>query len=754
MGYTCYKFFTMLIFFTTTFALKAQLQRPNIPIQRMNGTAYLHGWAGALNNPQFSEVDMDGDGIKDLFVFDRVGNVPLTFLNGGSPNSIDYTFAPEWRNQFPAGMQNFTLLRDYNCDGLEDLFTYYYSFTTGEAGIAAYRASRDASGKIEYTLVQDILRFTLKNQTQRFNIYISTIDIPALDDIDGDGDLDILTFNPSGGYVEWYQNTSVENGWNCDSLRFVYADNCWGRFYESGITQSIDLSPRIDSCHGWPSWNPLRPANATNNLHAGSTLLTLDMDNDGDKELILGDLTFNNLNLLTNGGHADTAFATAQEVNFPQNTTTVAIDIFPAAFYLDVNNDNKKDLIAAPNFDNISMNDRVAWLYTNSQSTAQPVFNYQQQDFLVAEMVEVGSAAAPAFVDFNGDGLLDLVVGNYGIYVNSSTYRTRLIAFQNMGINSSPIFKLISMDFGNLQQYNFRRLAPAFGDMDGDGDMDMVIGQEDGTLLYVQNTGTLTVPSFTAPFQYTTIDVGQHATPNLVDVDRDGDLDLLIGERNGNINYHENTGTATVAAFSATPTSGTFGFIDARLPGFSEGNSAPFLWDDNGSYRLFVGNETGEVWVYDGIEGNLTGTFQRLVAPHDSIAEGRQSILAVADITGDGQPELVVGNKRGGIAIFSAPVPTGWHSIPQIHEFQCKIWPNPTKESINLQFSNVLSEEISISLYDVLGQLLWEDILEAGLGTKEILLNPAQKLASGIYALVLRSKNGKILTTQPLQIKN
>ena len=748
MLYKIVKFSLFSIFLCLSATIEAQLQRPNIPVQRMNGAPYLHPWAGGLNNPQFSEVDIDGDGVKDLFVFDRVGNVPLTFINGGTANTIDYSFAPEWRSQFPSTLQNFVLLRDYNCDGLEDLFTYYYNTNTGEAGISVYKASRNGANLVEYQLAKDILRFNLKGQTQLFNLYVSTIDIPAIDDIDGDGDLDILTFNPSGGYVELYQNNSVENGWNCDSLRFVYADNCWGRFYESGVNINLDLSPNIDSCYGWNNWSPLRPSNNSGPRHAGSTLLTLDMDNDGDKELILGDLTFDNLNLITNGGNSDTAFASAQEVNFPQNSTTVAIDIFPAAFFLDVNNDNKKDLIASPNFDNISVNDRVAWLYTNSQSTTQPLFNYQQQDFLVDEMIEHGSTAAPSFVDFDGDGLLDLVIGNYGIRVNASTYRTRLVAYQNIGTSTTPIFKLFSLDFASLQQYNFKRLAPSFGDMDNDGDLDMVIGQEDGTLLYVQNTGTATSPSFATPFQYTNIDVGQHATPTLANIDRDGDLDLIIGERNGNINYYENTGTASLAAFSTTANTETFGFIDARMPGFSEGNSAPIVWDNNGSYHLFVGNETGQVWVYTNIEGNLLGTFQQLSGPHDSISEGKQSILAVADLTNDGQPELVVGNKRGGVAIFSAPLPSSVKPSFMAHNFDAKIWPNPTTGSIFLAFDDVLPETISLELYDVLGHLIKDAELPMGIDTYEMLVD---ELHTGLYFLLLRGASGTILMSQQIE---
>ena len=88
-----------------------------------------------------------------------------------------------------------------------------------------------------------------------------------------------------------------------------------------------------------------------NQRHTGSSILAIDIDNDIDKDLILGDVSYNNLNLLTNGGNPNTSLITNVDQNFPaNNSNTIATDItaFPAAFYLDVNNDGLKDLIVSP----------------------------------------------------------------------------------------------------------------------------------------------------------------------------------------------------------------------------------------------------------------------------------------------------------------------------------------------------------------------------------------------------------------------
>ena len=88
----------------------------------------------------------------------------------------------------------------------------------------------------------------------------------------------------------------------------------------------------------------------------------------------------------------------------------------------------------------------------------------------------------------------------------------------------------------------------AFGDIDGDGDLDMVVGRaEDGFAFYL-NTGTAPAPVFSPAGDIGLTTVGNEA-PVLADVDNDGDLDLLAGNTAGGIEYFKNVGTATAAIF-------------------------------------------------------------------------------------------------------------------------------------------------------------------------------------------------------------
>src|ERR1019366_9564437 len=87
--------------------------------------------------------------------------------------------------------------------------------------------------------------------------------------------------------------------------------------------------------------------------------------------------------------------------------------------------------------------------------------------------------------------------------------------------------------------------APAFVDIDGDGDKDAFIGAGDGTLYYYKNTGTSTVPVFTlqtgANSPFNGVDIGSLSVPGFVDIDGDGDQDVFIGETYGSIIYYKNT---------------------------------------------------------------------------------------------------------------------------------------------------------------------------------------------------------------------
>ncbi|MBK8492548.1 MAG: VCBS repeat-containing protein [Saprospirales bacterium] len=206
----------------TTLSIYAQpgFERLSFPAG-VDGNPIANPFTGGLNNPQPSKVDLNNDGVEDLFVFDRYGNIPLTFLYTGQAGEVDYTYAPEYAANFPP-LANWVLLRDYNNDGIQDIFAH---FPTPIQGIQVFRGYYDTDDKIAFEPFNfccedyNIMYYTLANGTTT-QVYVSPTDYPVLDDVDGDGDLDVLTFSIGGGYVEYFQNRSVEMGYGLDSLKF------------------------------------------------------------------------------------------------------------------------------------------------------------------------------------------------------------------------------------------------------------------------------------------------------------------------------------------------------------------------------------------------------------------------------------------------------------------------------------------------------------------------------------------------------
>jgi hypothetical protein len=92
-----------LLFFLLILSVQSYGQQRlfHLPIDlKENNKTLTLGDLGGLNNPQYSDPDLNNDGINDLIVFDRTDNRFFTFINNGTPNTIDYTYAPKYAKNF------------------------------------------------------------------------------------------------------------------------------------------------------------------------------------------------------------------------------------------------------------------------------------------------------------------------------------------------------------------------------------------------------------------------------------------------------------------------------------------------------------------------------------------------------------------------------------------------------------------------------------------------------------------------------
>lgn len=588
-------FFVFLsLFSTSSFGQLFFNRYDSVQVAEENGVLAFP-WAGGLNHPQFSNIDFDSNGTNDLLVFDKSGDKLVCFtMNAQNQLAI----APKYRQMFTnqhgtinRSLHGWVLLRDFNNDGKSDIFTY------SNGGMAVYRNDGNADTLI-FTLVTSKLLSDYGNGL--INIYVSPSDLPAIMDVDGDSDMDIVTFSLFGTSAEYHQNQSMELYGTPDSLVMIQATPCWGDFEEDPSTIAVNLDV---TCKGGAPREPTEQATSNSGVHSGFTMLGLDIEGDGDQDLVVSLLVFNSANILVNDGNATTAHIGSQDVTFPANFgNTAAIDVntFPATFLADVNNDGQDDIIASPYQENNGHNYESAHLYLNTSSTAQFELDFAKSNFLQDEMIEMGTSAYPVFFDYDQDGLKDLMVGARGYFVSTGIYSSQLAYYKNTGTANEPAFTLQTRDLANISSLGLGNVAPTFGDIDGDGDDDMLIGAVNGQVHYFENSAGAGNPcsfSLTTPgFQGIDV-VGQYATPCLYDVDGDLLLDLVIGEKSGNLNFYRNEGTSTTPNFVLTDSS--FGSVDMTKPGSADGYSAPFLFEQDGQLQLLVGSESGDINLYD-----------------------------------------------------------------------------------------------------------------------------------------------------------
>ncbi|MBO6518328.1 MAG: T9SS type A sorting domain-containing protein [Bacteroidia bacterium] len=728
----------------------------DIKVIDSNGKELKLAGIGGLNQPQFYNLDIDNDGTLDLYVFDRTGGKSISLINDGTGN---FSYHPEYDQIYPGRFTTWVVFKDYNNDDLADLWFYNEDIDA----ISLYRNITKANDPhVRFELADSELNAYNFNTPplDSNDLYCDRTNIPAIEDVDGDGDVDFMTLQTLGYGITLFLNNTVERGEPLDPPQFEIADECWGDFQEYDGSNQIDFSRDQFCFHKF--YRHLKKKHA-----GGSSLLLIDMDKDADMDLVMGNAGLDNLNLLINGksdhGQSiDTMIAS--DSLFPSNTRQAAMNAFPAGFYQDVDADGVKDLIVAVNmFDKRSYFYRETeniFYYKNKGENDKPDFEIQDTLFITGETVDQGGYSAPVLWDMDADGDLDLILATNGDWGITEELADFLILYENIGTKDVPVFEEAVFDYLGLRKDSIRQLSPCLGDLNRDGSPELLVGRLNGTLsLYnIIGSGKTATASKVSDNTYS-INVTEASSPYLADVDGDGYIDLLVGARDGKTRYYRNTSTSDVPAFSKLKD--TFGNVlsgdwivelqyNPHTNEFYDSTvfrpltySSPVIadLDSDGDPEYIFGDVRGNLTIYSDIRKAGAGidSFRLIEEDPFFISEfnqcynynfGTQAKTAVGDINNDGKPDLIVGDNRGGfqIALASGQCNVGVSEITR-KKSELEFYPNPTTGLVNLPGLN--GNKASLKVTNVNGQQVY---------SQQVAANAALDLSflpEGVYILQL-----------------
>ena len=209
--------------------------------------------------------------------------------------------------------------------------------------------------------------------------------------------------------------------------------------------------------------------------------------------------------------------------------------------------------------------------------------------------------------------------------------------------------------------------TPTTGDLDGDGLVELIVGQGDGTIMWYEQTAANSTTLGTGQLLQTaagvTIDVGNYAKPTVADLDGNGLLEIVVGEETGNVLRYEQAGSngANALKFNLTTLfTNPFGTATASAPnGGSYARPSVSDLDNNGLLDILVGANDGTLRRYEQLAANnaTTAGFKAWglmkMADGTNIDAGSVDKPLVTDYDGDGYLDMLLGNQAGNIMLYT-----------------------------------------------------------------------------------------------------
>lgn len=561
------------------------------PVADSAGRPYDHPLLGGFNVPRPQLVDIDADGDLDLFVQEAADRI--AFFERLDGPEVRF----RWRDDRFAGLEvgEWYRFADLDGDGDPDLL--------GEARFSMLRAweNRGPADEPRFEGVVDTLR-----DTGGTPVYSDRQNIPNVVDFDCDGRLDLMLGRLDGS-VTRYEADAPWSGSGAPTFAFVTDD------FE-GIRIVAQITP---------------------SLHGANSLVFADIDDDGDHDLMWGDFFEPGLLILENIGTCETPAFSNRPVPFPRGDPLVTSG-YNASTFGDVDGDGDLDAVVGV----------LGGAYNPITTAADNLYLLRQEPDgwrvvtrrLIGQ-IDVGAESVPAVGDLDGDGDPDLLLANKIDPADPKT--ARIYRLENVGTPGRPELRLAAP----LEMRGAFHYAPTLADLDGDGDLDLVAGTWNDDVHLYRNEGDRSAPRFaTEPEPLVELTRGSHASPALADLDGDGDLDMVAGESSGQLNLWRNDGT---------PREPSFTLVTDALGGFDAGRrSAPAFadLDADGDQDLVVGSESGVTVIH----------WNRGPRPLAEIFGPAGPVLdlpglaapAFADMDGDGDPDLLLGEIAGGLRYY------------------------------------------------------------------------------------------------------